>query len=60
MKRHYGCIGQLKSMFDVEFEDLVLFGRLATITFEHNVDGREAVAVLIDNFGAEFEQECRA
>ena len=60
MKRHHWCVGQFESVFDVEFEDLVLLGWLATITLEHNVYRREAIAVIIDNFGAEFEQECRA
>src|SRR5688500_6323768 len=60
MQRHDGSLRQHEPVLYVEFEYLMFGGRLSAIAFEHDVDGRQSLAVLIDDLSAEFEHECGA
>src|SRR5688572_1680040 len=57
MERHRWRVGQLESVLDVHFEDLVFRRGVATIRFEHNVNGRDPLAIFITNPRPELKRQ---
>src|SRR5271165_4556985 len=57
MQRHHWCVRKSNPSFGHKVEAAMLALRTAAIGLQKQSDGSEAVAVLIGEFGAEFEQE---
>src|SRR5215207_3649723 len=60
MQRHYGCIRQLESMFYIQLEDPMLLSGLAAVSFEHDINWSQSLAILVNDSAAELEDECGA